>query len=367
MQEIDLELAGRPTRIVVGRGLIDRAGELAADRVRPGRCAVVGDTNICAIYGDRLMNALRHAGFQPVLIDFPAGESSKRLPTVERICDRMIAAGLDRRSSVFAIGGGVAGDVGGFVAAIYYRGIPVVQIPTTLLAQVDSSIGGKTGVNAASGKNLIGAFHQPLLTIADCDLLESLPRKEFNAGMAEIIKHGVIRDRDLLVTLPDAARDDLPALVERNMRIKAAIVLEDEKETTGERALLNFGHTVGHAIEQATDYRRYLHGEAVSLGIVAALQLSVEKCGLPESERDLVIAKLAAFDLPTTLDPTLESASVIAAARRDKKFLDGKVRFVLTRKLGSAFLSDAVSEAEIFAVVERLRPSQNLTPCEAPQ
>ena len=188
----------------------------------------------------------------------------------------MISAGLDRRAFVAALGGGVVGDLAGFVASIYYRGIPHVQIPTTVVAQVDSAIGGKTGVNARDGKNLIGSFHQPALVIADPETLSTLPKREFNEGIAEIIKHAVIRDAAMLVDLHKPVTSDLPPLIARNQEIKSAIVVEDEFEKLGVRALLNFGHTIGHAIENAAGYGRYLHGEAVSLGIAAALRLSVD-------------------------------------------------------------------------------------------
>ena len=195
----------------------------------------------------------------------------------------MAAAGLDRSSFVVALGGGVVGDLAGFVAAIYHRGIPYVQVPTTLLAQVDSSIGGKTAVNTAAGKNLIGALHHPVLVIADVDLLRTLPAREFNQGFAEIIKHAIIRDAALFEALEYFDRKrDLESLVRRNVEIKAEFVAADERDRTGERALLNFGHTVGHAIERAGDYRELLHGEAVSLGIVAACDISMRKAGLPE-------------------------------------------------------------------------------------
>ena len=195
----------------------------------------------------------------------------------------MATAGLDRSSFVVALGGGVVGDLAGFVAAIYHRGIPYVQVPTTLLAQVDSSIGGKTAVNTAAGKNLIGALHHPVLVIADVDLLRTLPEREFNQGFAEIIKHGIIRDAALLDTLESFERKrDLESLVRRNVEIKAEFVAADERDENGKRALLNFGHTVGHAIERAGDYRELLHGEAISLGIVAACDISVRKMGLPE-------------------------------------------------------------------------------------
>ena len=252
------------------------------------------------LLADRVKQSLTSAGFEPALLTIPPGEKSKSLAQAGEICDRMAAAGLDRSSFVVALGGGVVGDLAGFVAAIYHRGIPYVQVPTTLLAQVDSSIGGKTAVNTAAGKNLIGAVHHPVLVISDVDLLRTLPPREFNQGFAEIIKHAIIKDRALfrllevarLSTASGTRRGEFPpgSCRQRNVKIKAKFVAADARDESGTRALLNFGHTVGHAIEQAGDYRDLLHGEAVSLGIVAACDISVRKAGLPDSQRTKIVS-----------------------------------------------------------------------------
>jgi 3-dehydroquinate synthase len=267
----------------------------------------------------------------------------------------MIAAGLDRKSLLVALGGGVVGDLAGFVAAIYYRGIPYVQIPTTTVSVVDSSVGGKTGVNAKGGKNLLGSFHHPILVLADPLTLATLPDREFYEGFGEIIKHACIRDAGMLDVLDPKRRDGLSELIARNVGIKARIVVADEKETKGERALLNFGHTVGHAIEQAAGYGRFLHGEAVGIGLHAALLLSVQKSGLPASDAQRVVEIMEAFHLPTRIPEDLEIDALMAALGRDKKFESGKIRFVLLERLGCGFLSSNVTAEDIRAVMESLK------------
>ena len=255
---------------------------------------------------------------------------------------------------MIALGGGVVGDLAGFVAAIYHRGIPYVQVPTTLLAQVDSSIGGKTAVNTAAGKNLIGALHHPVLVISDVDLLETLPPRELNQGFAEAIKHAIICDTELFESLAKFGRQiDLASLVRRNVEIKAEFVALDERDENGRRALLNFGHTVGHAIEQAGDYRELLHGEAVSLGIVAACDISVRKAGLPDAHRAKIIALLEQFDLPTRLPSNISCDKILRALPFDKKFAGGKVRFVVTPGIGSARLTSDVTMEDIREAVMR--------------
>jgi len=302
---------------------------------------------------------LSAAGYTPTLITVPAGESSKAMSMAERVADEMIAAGLDRSSWVVALGGGVVGDLAGFVAAIYYRGVPFVQIPTTVISQVDSAVGGKTGVNAAHGKNLIGAFHQPRLVLADVVTLQSLPPREFNEGFGEIIKHAAIRDRSLLEPLATPhlqfEPETLAHVIRRNVEIKADIVARDEHETLGLRALLNFGHTVGHGIENAAGYGRYLHGEAVGLGLVAAARLSVLKAGLPQEEYQILLDTLARFQLPLHLPSDISTEAVISALQKDKKFAQGAVRFVLCPRLGEAFVSKEVTLEEIRSAVEALR------------
>lgn len=347
---IPVSLARSPYDVEVGCGLLDGCGAAIAGVLPARRCALVTDSNVAPLYAARVADSLKRAGFGSSTIIVPSGEASKSMRQASEICEAMVEAGLDRAAMLVALGGGVVGDLAGFVAAIYYRGIPFVQLPTTVVSQVDSSVGGKTGVNASGGKNLIGSFHQPRLVIADTDTLATLPRREFNEGFAEIIKHAAIRDPDMLDRL-----DDLPSLVARNVAIKAAIVAEDEYETKGLRALLNFGHTIGHGIEAAAGYGRYLHGEAISLGLVAACRLSVEKSGLPEPAAERIMAALVRYDLPLQLPADIGTETILAALRKDKKFRAGAVRFVLLRNPGDAFISEDVSEADIASAIDALR------------
>jgi 3-dehydroquinate synthase len=348
--EVGVGLSRAPYKVLIGAGAISSCGELISRVSKPGRCVVVTDSNVGPLYAKEVEDSLTQAGFQPLRIMVPAGESSKSLTQVGFICDAMIEAALDRSSLLVALGGGVVGDLAGFAAAVYYRGIPYIQIPTTIVSQVDSSVGGKTGVNAAGGKNLIGSFHQPRLVIADTETLRSLPERELNEGFAEVIKHAAIRDPSMLDAL-----NDLPALIARNVAIKAAIVAEDEFETKGLRALLNFGHTIGHGIEAAAGYGKFLHGEAISLGLRAACRLSVEKSGLPENEVAKISAALDTYRLPSKLDTSIETEAIVSALKKDKKFAAGGIRFVLLRRLGDAFVSDSVTEADIRRAIEGLR------------
>jgi 3-dehydroquinate synthase len=348
--EVPVPLADHSYRVVVGSGLLTCAGARIRDVSKASRCALVTDSIVGPLYAETVRRSLEESGFDVVIITVPSGESSKSLTQVAFVCDAMIAAGLDRSALLVALGGGVVGDLAGFVAAIYYRGIPFVQIPTTIVAQVDSSIGGKTGVNAAGGKNLLGAFHQPVLVLADVSTLSTLPEREFNEGFAEVIKHAAIRDRAMLDHL-----DDLTSLVARNVAIKAAIVTEDEFETKGVRALLNFGHTIGHGIEAAAGYGRFLHGEAISLGLVAACRLSVQKAGLPSGDAALLISMLARYRLPLQLPGDISTDNILQALRKDKKFHAGAVRFVLLRALGEAFVSSEITEKDVVNAIEGLR------------
>ena len=353
---IKLTLKNDRYDVLVGSGILDQSGELV--RGQFGKKAVlVCDNNVFPLYGEQVKSSLENAGIEVVTVHVPAGEASKSMEEVTRICREMLRAGLDRKSFLVALGGGVIGDLAGFAAAIFQRGIPCVQIPTTIVSQVDSSVGGKTGVNTPEGKNLVGAFHQPEIVIADVDTLSTLPDREFNEGCAEIIKHGAIRDRDLLnlMTDPGRAREDLIGLVATNVAIKAAVVEEDERETTGTRALLNFGHTIGHGIEAAGGYGRFLHGEAISLGLVAATRLSVRKSGLSNEDGETIVDSLKAWNLPTILEPDLEKDTIISAMSRDKKFQDGAIRFVLLRDVADAFVSEEVTMDDISAEIDRLR------------
>ncbi len=337
---------------------MDQCGHRCAGLGLAGRCALVSDTNVAPLYADEVGASLEAAGCEVVRVEVPAGEASKSMAVAEEVCRQMIRGGCDRSSFVVALGGGVVGDLAGFVAGIFYRGVPFVQLPTTVVSQVDSSVGGKTGVNAPEGKNLIGAFQQPRLVLADTRTLASLPEREFNEGFAEVIKHAAIRDAamlDAIMAVGGAGDASLPGLVARNVAIKARVVEADERETSGERAHLNYGHTVGHAIEAAGGYGRFLHGEAISLGLVAAGTISEQTAGLPAADADRVVEALEKFGLPTRLPPDLETARLLELMRRDKKFEAGRIRFVTVPELGRAELRDDIGEEQIAAAIEALR------------
>src|SRR6202011_1982504 len=307
-------------------------------------------------FAEKIQRSLVSAGFESALITVPAGEQSKTLEQAGAVCEEILGAGLDRQSFVIGLGGGVVGDLSGFVAAIFQRGVPHVQIPTTLLAMVDSSIGGKTGVNMNAGKNLLGAVHQPALVIDDVEILKTLPRPELSRGFAEIIKHAIIADAEMFSTLQDVDLNnvDFASLVRRNVEIKARIVAKDERDRTGERALLNFGHTVGHGIERAINYQGVSHGEAVSLGMLAACEVSMKKAGLPKKQRDAIADLLQKFELVTKLPANFPRQKIFDALKFDKKFEQGQIRFVVTPKIGSARLSRDVTLEDIRAAVEKL-------------
>lgn len=341
---------------MIGTGLLATAGDAIKEVLASARCAVISDTNVAPRFSDQLQRSLTAAGYESKLITVSAGEESKTLEQAGDICEQMLSAGLDRQSFVIGLGGGVIGDLSGFVAAVFDRGIPHVQIPTTLLSMVDSSIGGKTGVNARAGKNLIGAFHPPALVIDDVDALKTLPRRELNQGFAEIVKHAVIADEQMFLQLEDVDPNniDFTPLIRRNIEIKARIVEKDEHDRKGARALLNFGHTIGHAIERAANYRDILHGEAVSLGMVAACEVSIRKAGLSKKDRDRIVDLLRKFGLPTKLSKDLSRDRIFDALKFDKKFSRGEVRFVVTPKIGSAKLSGDVTMEDLRAAIETL-------------
>jgi 3-dehydroquinate synthase len=316
---------------------------------------VITDDHVGPLHGAALLTALRNAGYDAHLVSIPAGEASKSMEAAAMLCDRLIAFGLDRKGAVFALGGGVIGDLAGFIASIYYRGIPVIQVPTTVVAQVDSSIGGKTGVNSPLGKNLIGTFHQPRLVIADTALLDTLPELIFREGLAEVIKHAVIADASILAAAPPERTADLSPLIAVNASIKERIVAEDQFETKGTRALLNFGHTLGHAIESVAGYGTLSHGECVAIGMIAALDLSVRLAGLPHDQADRVKKVIMACGLPTQIPEGLSEQEILAALARDKKFDKGAIRFVLTKELGTAFVSDQVTLEDVTGALGKLR------------
>ena len=354
MPVVEVPLRGRPYAINIGAGVLSQLGRACAGLKLGQRCAIISDANVAPRYAQAAQAALRGGGFEPVLIVVPAGEPAKRLKVVAACYDQLAAHRLERQSFIVALGGGVVGDLAGFVAATYLRGLAYVQVPTTLLAQVDSSVGGKVGVNLSAGKNLVGAFHQPRFVCCDLDTLRTLPPREFRAGLAEVIKYGIIYDaalfRRLERDLPKLLKLDARALasvVARCCEIKAEVVAQDETET-GLRAILNFGHTIGHAIEAISGYQRFLHGEAIAVGMVAAASLSSALLGLPETDAQRIEQLFVAAGLPTRIRLTsLQRQHLLNAMRLDKKVSGGVVKFVLAEKIGKVRSGHAVPPAFI--------------------
>ena len=358
VHRISVPLGERAYDVVIGPGLLDAMPDHLRLPEGVRRVAVVSVAPVAALYADRVVAGLRAAGFDSHDVVVPDGEEAKTLTTLDSVYHRFAAIPLGRNDAVVALGGGVVGDLAGFAAATWNRGVPVVQLPTTLLAQVDAAIGGKTGVNLAEGKNLVGAFHQPVAVLADTATLATLPPRERRAGLGEAAKYGFIADPELLDLLearPDAAvegdPDVLTEVVRRGVAVKARIVGADEREA-GERALLNYGHTIGHAIETFTGYGTYRHGEAVALGMVAAARLG-ELMGLSEPGlADRTVALLDRLGLPTggvRADPS----ELWSLLERDKKARDG-VRFVICRRPGEAVLVPAPDRRTVDTVLRSL-------------
>lgn len=352
---IGVSLGERSYEIRIGTGLLATAGEhlapLLGEHAASRRVVIVTDANVAALHLPTLERALDAARIGHRAIVLEPGEHTKDFTHLERLLDDLLDGGIERASMLVALGGGVIGDLTGFAAAITLRGMPFVQIPTTLLAQVDSSVGGKTGINLAAGKNLVGNFHQPTAVFADTDLLATLPPREFAAGMAEVIKHGIIADADLFGLLEQNSplawnHPLLPRVIRRCVEIKAAVVAGDERETSaqGGRALLNLGHTFGHAIEATAGYGAYLHGEAVAIGLVMAARLSAELKHCTAAQAEQVADVLKSHALPTALRAPLKLDPMLAAMRRDKKVRGGRLRFVLQDGVGAASTADDVTE-----------------------
>jgi 3-dehydroquinate synthase len=354
---VNVALGERAYDIVIGRNLLASLGDRIA-ALRPGaKTAIVTDETVARHHLAATEAALEAAGISTSPVVVPTGESSKTFPVFERVCEALIRERIERGDLVVALGGGVIGDLAGFAAAAVRRGLDFVQVPTTLLAQVDSSVGGKTGINSAQGKNLIGAFHQPILVVADAALLDTLPPRQFRSGYAEVAKYGLLGDAGFFAWLEanwqdifagGAAREHAIAV---SCRMKAAIVAQDERET-GKRALLNLGHTFGHALEAASGFSERLHhGEGVALGMVLAFQFSARKGLLAPAEAERVVRHLAAVGLPTRLSdipgglPDAERLMQLIA--QDKKVKRGKLTFILVRGIGEAFVAPDIDPAEV--------------------
>jgi len=352
-QTVRVDLPGRGYDIEIGPGLLARAGERIAPLLRRPRVAVITDTTVAALHFAALDAGLAQAGISAVLLALPPGESTKNWENLSRSVEWLLQQKLERGDLVIAFGGGVIGDLAGFAAAILRRGVRFVQIPTTLLAQVDSSVGGKTGINTAQGKNLVGAFHQPVLVLADTDLLATLPGRDFLAGYGEVVKYGLLGDPGFFDWLerhgPAMAAGDVAAQIAAvawSCRMKAGIVMRDETEQ-GERALLNLGHTFGHALEAATGYSaRLLHGEGVAIGCALAFALSALLGLCSQEDPSRVRAHLRGMGMKTDIgdiDGDLPDAEALMALMdQDKKVVDGNLRFILARGIGDAFVATDV-------------------------
>jgi 3-dehydroquinate synthase len=349
VRTVKVSLGRRSYNIKIDSSLLARIGKECARLKLGHRCAIISDQNVTPLYAATVRQALSREGFEPALVTVPAGETAKSLKTVGACYDQLAAHRLERRSFIVALGGGVVGDLAGFVAATYLRGIEFIQVPTTLLAQVDSSVGGKVGVNLKAGKNLIGAFYQPRLVLCDLNVLRSLPEREYRSGLAEVIKYGIIYDAALFSRIerlmPELLRREkkaLSAIIARCCEIKADVVKQDETES-GLRAILNFGHTVGHALEAISHYGKYLHGEAISIGQVAAAALSTQLTGLASKDAERIQHLFQLVGLPTKLELNSDQRKkLITAMQLDKKVSAGEVRFVLARTIGRAEFGHAV-------------------------
>ncbi|MGQ9879519.1 MAG: 3-dehydroquinate synthase [Armatimonadota bacterium] len=349
---LDVELGERSYPIWVGSGLLQGAAQ-HLHGLQPSQIAIVTHPYLAVRYGLSLRESLEQVGIPVHLFLVLPGERSKQWKVAGRLLRQMAQQALDRRCVVVALGGGVIGDLAGFVASCYLRGVRYMQIPTTLLAQVDSSVGGKTGVNLPEGKNLVGTFYQPALVLIDTDTLETLPRRQFRAGLAEVLKYGIIADETLWKLVNDESENlrqgrsgQLAQIIYRCCQIKAKVVSEDETEQ-GIRAILNFGHTVGHALEAVLGYRRLLHGEAISIGMVSAALLGELQGITPDGTAEQIAGSLRALGLPVALPHDVRFEDLLGVMTRDKKARDGQVRFVLITRIGQAHLPVAVNEKEI--------------------
>lgn len=356
MAELTVGLNERSYPIFVESGCLGRVANDLAVRQVAKRYAIIADSRVTKLYGDQLLDQLLAAGISARLFPFPEGEKNKNMATITALASRLALAGYDRQDGLIALGGGVTGDITGFLASIYMRGIPFVQIPTTLLAQVDSSVGGKTGVDIPEGKNLVGTFYQPKAVYIDCTVLATLAREELLSGLAEVIKYGIIYDSQFFTFLGEFRRQILhlepQAIMQMILtccRIKAEVVAKDEREG-GIRRILNFGHTLGHAIESASQYS-LSHGFAVAIGMHKAAQLSVMKKRLSGRDAEQIYATISSYGLPVEVPGHLDRRRIKSYLKSDKKTVGGQVFFVLPDAIGSTYITDEVSERMIDAVL----------------
>lgn len=357
MAELHVGLGKRSYPIYIEPGCLQRIGKDLAKKKFGAKYAVITDTNVDELYGETLLEILKEAGVKAKLFPFPAGEQSKTMFTLEALASRMTKAGFDRQDCIVAFGGGVTGDLAGFLASSYMRGIPFVQVPTSLLAQVDSSVGGKTGVDLPEGKNLVGAFYQPKAVYIDIDVLKTLPKQELLGGLAEVIKYGVIQDKEFFIFLEEYRRKILqlePEIIEKMIYtccdIKADVVAADEREG-GLRKILNYGHTIGHAVEAASNYQ-LIHGLAVAIGMVAASRISHLKQTLKGVDKERIYSIISAYGMDVSVPYHLDRAEIKKYLKADKKAVGGKVFYILPDSIGSTYITDEVTEEMIDEVLE---------------
>jgi 3-dehydroquinate synthase len=358
METIRVELGERSYDIVMGSNMLGSVGTSLEPFGFSPKVAIVSNPTVYPLYGDVVANSLKKAGFDVLTVIIPDGEEYKDLLWVEFIYNELLKAKLDRSSSLIALGGGVIGDMTGFVASTYMRGISYIQVPTTLLAQVDSSVGGKTGVNHKLGKNMIGTFWQPRLVWIDVKTLKTLKKREFLAGLAEVIKYGVIWDEELFDFLEakrkkilSLDRDALMYIIKRSCEIKAEVVSKDEREA-GLRSILNFGHTIGHAIETVTGYRKYLHGEAVAIGMYLEAKLASMLTFIDDKKAFRIKALIDSYGLPSEKPLDINVEHILSSMELDKKAVAGKLKFILPEKIGSVKIQEGVPEQAIRDVIQ---------------
>jgi 3-dehydroquinate synthase len=352
---VRVDLGERSYDILIGSSILPSLG-LRLKAFRPSKVAIVSNKTIFPLYRDTVLRSLKENNIAPEIILLPDGEEYKDLLWTYYIHGELLKAKFDRSSILIALGGGVVGDITGFAASTYMRGIRCVQVPTTLLSQVDSSVGGKTGVNHPLGKNMIGSFYQPSFVLVDIDTLKTLPKREFYAGMAEIIKYGVIEDGEFFEYLKKE-REDILALgkgiiniIKRSCEIKAYVVSQDEREA-GLRAILNFGHTIGHAVETVTGYKKFLHGEAIAIGMCAAADLAVKMNIFSQSESSRIEAIVRMYNLPATIPADLSIQDMVDAMEIDKKTTSGRLKFILPESIGTVRIEDDVDRGLIKEVL----------------
>ncbi len=361
MEKVKVELGERSYDICIGYNILKKIGEILKPFNFSPKIAVVSNPTVFPLYGKEVCSSIRRSGFDILEVIIPDGEEHKNFNSLKRIFDELLNYKLDRSSALIALGGGVIGDITGFAASTYMRGISYIQIPTTLLSQVDSSVGGKTGINHELGKNMIGTFWQPKLVWIDVDTLKTLPKRELVAGIAEIIKYGVIYDRNLFDFLEQSRNEILKLnkkaikyIIKRSCEIKAEIVSKDERES-GLRSILNYGHTIGHAIETVTEYKSFLHGEAVAIGMYIEARLAQMLNLIDNSEVLKIRSLIDSYGLPSELPPSLKIEEIFLSMQLDKKAIAGELKFILPEKIGRVVIYKGITEKKIKKLIQELK------------